>query len=215
MKNIFFLFLVCFAMFSCDEFATEEQKKIQAEEDFKDNINEAKDDLGSAFKNMGEAIKDLKVKHNLSDGTEPINFRDIKEVLPKRLAGMTMEDNEGQTTGFLGFKISTVKGMYESEGGQLNVKIVDVAGAGKLVSKMASWTNLDLDKESKNGYERTTVIDGYQAYEKYDSRRQKGQVAMLVDDRFIIDIQGKNITEGQLRDAMDDISVRKLKRMAK
>jgi len=219
MKNIFFLFLVVFAVVSCDEFATEEQKaatrKAQAEEDFKDNINEAKDDLGNAFKNVGEALKDLKVKHNLKDGKEPINFREIKKVLPNRLAGMTMEDTEGQTRGFLGFKMSTVKGIYQSDDGQLNVKIVDVAGAGKLVSKVANWTDLDVDKESKDGYERTTVIDGYQAYEKYDSRRQKGQVALLVDDRFIIDIQGKNITERQLRDAMNDINIRKLKRLAK
>jgi len=216
MKSNFLLILSFFFLFSCDQLATEEQKatnqKEQIERELKGNIGEAKEDLNNAFKNVGEALKNLKEKNNIDD-KEPVNFREMKEILPRKLSGMKMEDSEGQTTGVLGFKISNVKAIYQEDNSELEVKIIDVAGVGKLITQSAAWTKLDIDKESKDGYERTTTIDGYKAYEKYDGRRQKGQIAMLVDDRFVIDIRGKNVTEQQLKDAMEDINLRKLKKL--
>jgi len=216
MKSNFLLILSFFFLFSCDQLATEEQKKSnqkeQIEKELKGNLGEAKEDLNNAFKNVGEALKNLKEKNNIDD-KEPVNFREMKEILPRKLSGMKMEDSEGQTTGVLGFKISNVKAIYQEDNSELEVKIIDVAGVGKLLTQSAAWTKLDIDKESKDGYERTTTIDGYKAYEKYDGRRQKGQIAMLVDDRFVVDIRGKNVTEQQLKDAMEDINLRKLKKL--
>ena len=200
-----------FALVSCDNIATEEQK---AEEGFKDNMKEAKEDLGGALKNVGEALTNLKKKHNIED-KEPISFRDMKAVMPASLGGMEQSDNSGQTSGILGMKISTAKAIYEEGSAKLEIKITDVSGVGKLAAKLADWTSLDIDKESKNGYERTTTINGYQAYEKYDARKQKGKIAMIIEERLIVDIEGRNITEDQLKDALDDISIRKLKRLIK
>ncbi len=211
MKFQLFLVFAFFALVSCDNLATEEQK---AEEGFKDNMNEAKEDLGGAFKNVGEALTNLKKKHNIQD-KEPISFRDMKDLMPSSLGGMEQSDNSGQTSGVLGMKISTAKAIYEEGNAKIEIKITDVAGIGKLAAKVADWSNIDIDKESKDGYERTTKIDGYKAYEKYDARRKKGKIAMIIDERLIVDIEGRNITEDQLKDALDDISIRKLKRLIK
>lgn len=211
MKFQLFVVFAFFALVSCDNIATEEQK---AEEGFKDNMKEAKEDLGGALKNVGEALTNLKKKHNIED-KEPINFRDMKDLMPSSLGNMEQTDNSGQTSGVLGMKISTAKAIYEEGNAKLEIKITDVAGIGKLASKVADWSNVDIDKESKDGYERTTTIDGYKAYEKYDARRKKGKIAMIVDERLIVDIEGRNITEDQLKDALDEISIRKLKRLIK
>lgn len=168
--------------------------------------------MEGAIGNLGDAISSLKKKHNIEE-KEPVNFRDMKEILPNDLGGMEQTDNEGQTSGIMGFKFSTAKATYEEDKAKLEVKIIDIAGIGKLASKMADWSTLDIDKESKNGYERTTTIDGHKAYEKYDANRQKGKVAMIIDDRFIVDLEGRNVTEKQLRNAIEDINIRKLRRL--
>jgi len=211
--NSFLILCSVFLLVNCGEMATEEQKKAAAGDEFKENLGEAKEDIEGALGNLGEAISSLKKKHKIEE-KEPVNFRDMKALLPSRLGGIEQTDNEGQTSGVLGFKFSTAKAVYEADKAKLEVKIVDIAGIGKLASKMADWSTLDIDKESKNGYERTTTIDGHKAYEKYDAKRQKGKVAMIVDDRFIVDIEGRNVTERQLRDAIEDINVRKLRRLA-
>jgi len=216
MKNSFFLLLFSLLLVNCGDFATEEQKaaarKADAEAEFKENINNAKDNLGGAIGNLGDAISSLKKKHSVEE-KEPVNFRDIKKILPNDMAGLEQIDSEGQTSGFMGFKFSTAKAIYKEDKSKLEVKIVDIAGIGKLASKMANWSNLDIDKESKDGYERTTTIDGHKAYEKYDARTKKGKVAMIIDDRFIIDIEGRSVTERQLKSAINDINIRKLRRL--
>ena len=161
---------------------------------------------------MGDAIKGLKKKHNIED-KEPINFRELKKALPRNLAGVSFEDSEGQTTGILGFKISTVEARYLEDDAAFEVKIVDVAGVGKLVKNMANWTEFEVDKETRNGYERTTEIDGHPALEKYNNRREEGETSLIVNDRFIITIKGEGVSERQMRNAVDDIDIRKLKRM--
>ncbi len=222
MKKLFVFGFVIFSsylMTSCISLETEEQKEQKEErrkEDIQDEIEEdlaeAKDDISDALGNLGDAFEGLKKKHNI-EGKEPINFRDLKKALPRNLAGVDFEESEGQTTGILGFKISTVEATYQEDDATFEVTIVDVAGVGKLVKSMAKWTEFEVDKETRNGYERTTEIEGHPALEKYDSQREKGETSVLVNDRFIISIKGKGVSERQMRNAVDDINIRKLARL--
>ena len=113
MKKLFVFGCIIFAsyvMTSCINLETEEQKEERQKDDIQSEIDkdlaEAKDDISDALDNLGEAFKGLKKKHNI-EGKEPINFRDLKKALPRNLAGVDFEESEGQTTGILGFKIST------------------------------------------------------------------------------------------------------------
>lgn len=222
MKNLFvFMFTIfsAYVMTSCVNLETEEQKERKEErrkENVQDEIEEdlaaAKDDISNAFDNLGDALEGLKKKHNIDDKA-PVSFRDMKKALPKSLAGVDFEESEGQTTGILGIKISTVEATYQEDDSAFEVTIVDVAGVGQLVKKMANWSEFEVDKETKNGYERTTEIDGHPALEKYNERREEGEISLLVDDRFIITIKGEGVSERQMRRAVDDVDIRKLVRL--
>ncbi len=203
-------------MTSCVNLETEEQKAERKKEEVQDEIEEdlakAKDDISNAFDNLGDALEGLKKKHNI-ESKDPVSFRDMKKALPRSLAGVDFEESEGQTTGILGIKISTVEATYQEDDAAFEVTIVDVAGVGKLVKKMAKWSEFEVDKETRDGYERTTEIDGHPALEKYNERREKGETSLLVDDRFIITIKGEGVSERQMRRAVDDINIRKLTRL--
>ena len=223
MKKLFVFALTIFAAFlmtDCTNLETEAQKEKKEEkrkeslqDDIDKDLDEAKDDIKDAFGNLGEAIEGLKKKHNI-EGKEPINFRDMKKALPRSLAGIDFESSEGQTTGILGVKISTVEATYKEDDSEFEVTIVDVAGVGKLVKNFANWSDFEVDKETRDGYERTTEIDGHPALEKYNERREEGETSILVDDRFIITIKGEGVSERQMRRAVDDINIRKLTRLA-
>lgn len=219
MKKLFvfaFTIAATYLMTSCIQSETpqekEEKRSITIQEDIDNDLNEAKEDLNDAFGNLGEAIEGLKKKHNI-ESKDPVNFRDLKKALPKSLAGIDFEESEGQTSGILGFKISTVEAIYKEDDTEFEVKVVDVAGVGKLVKNMADWSEFEVDKESKNGYERTTEIDGHPALEKYNERREEGETSILVNNRFIITIKGDGVSERQMRNAVDDINIRKLTRL--
>lgn len=219
MKNLsVFVFTIfsAYAMTSCINLETEEQKKVERKEaiqsEIEEDLSEAKEDISDALDNLGEAFAGLKKKHNIED-KEPIGFRDLKKALPRSLGGIDFEESEGQTSGAFGFKISTVEATYKEDDAEFEVTIVDVAGVGKLVKSMAKWTEFEVDKETRNGYERTTEIDGHPALEKYDDRRESGETSILVNDRFIISVKGRGVSERQMRRAVDDINIRKIARL--
>lgn len=214
-KLLVFTFTIfsCYLLFNCGNIDTEEQKKEDLKNEIDKDLSEAKEDLGSALDNIGEAFKGLKKKHNI-ESKDPISFREIKKMMPSSLAGFDLQDTEGQTTGALGFKISTLEATYEEDNDGFKVTVVDVAGVGSLVKNMANWSEFEVDKEGKNGYERTTTIDGHPALEKYNKRRERGEINILVENRFIISVKGEGISESQLQDAVEDLNLRKLARLA-
>ena len=58
---------------------------------------------------------------------------------------------------------------------------------------MAAWANLSIDKEDSNGYERTTKIDGHKAYEKYNTKSERGEVSIFFKERFIVKVEGRKV----------------------
>ena len=196
MKKLFvfgLLVSISYLMTACINLETAEQKEQKVKE-------------------RKEAIQE-DIEKDLAEAKDPIGFRDLKKALPRNLAGVPFEGSEGQTSGFLGFKISTVEATYQEDHSTFEVTIVDVAGVGELVKSMAEWTEFEVDKETRNGYERTTEIDGHPALEKYDNRREEGETSILINDRFIISIKGDGVSERQMRNAVDDINLRKITKL--
>ena len=66
---------------------------------------------------------------------------------------------------------------------------------------------------SEHGYERTTLIDGHKAYEKYDGRSETGEISIIVEDRFIVNIKGDNIREKDLQTALRKLDLSGLERL--
>ena len=65
------------------------QKMADAGKDMGDKIGEGAGDMAEAMKKMGEAVTSgVKV--------EPVNFRDLKRLLPEKLAGMKRTNASGE-----------------------------------------------------------------------------------------------------------------------
>ena len=139
---------------------------------------------------------------------EPINFREFKKSLPERLMGLDRKESSGETTGAMGFKVSTAKAIYRGDDGEtLNVEITDVAGVGAafLGMGLAAWATVEVDKETESGYERTTTFEGHKAFEKFDNNTERGEFAVIVEDRVIVSVKGRKVSMKKLKNAAEDI----------
>ena len=174
-------------------------------------INGEEVDIEEAVNSITKALTG---EHD-EDLPEAVDFRDLKDLLPQRLVGIKRTDIEGERAGIGSLKFSTAKAEYDDGDAEFEVTIVDGGGIGAVITGMAAWSNIEVDSESDDGYERTTTIDGYKAYEKYDSRREDGSVAIFVEDRFIVTVEGRNVTEKQLKKALKAIDIDDLKRLGR
>ena len=185
-------------------------ENIDLDEDDQKNleeaINKSKDALSDLFGGGGEDGEEIEV----------VNFRDLKDFLPNRIGTLKMdeEDTEGQTSKVLGFKVSTVQGTYRDGDAKMEINIIDPGNASSVVNMLASWSNVEIDSESSNGYQRTMEYKGHKAFEQYDSKSKDGSFAMMVENRFIVSINGDNVDMDDMKDAIDNINIKKLARLA-
>lgn len=167
------------------------------------------------FSDLKKAAEEMeKVIGGDAEVSDPVNFRDLKKFLPESFQNFDRVDAGGSTQGVMGVSVSTVEGKYENnEDGKISINIVDVGGMSMVVKGLASWTNLELDKESDDEYERTTEINGHKAYEKFNNKRKRGETAILVNDRFIVTVKGRNVNEKSIKKAINKLNFRKLNKL--
>jgi hypothetical protein len=211
---LFFIFAACESETSEMEEAAEDMKRAAEEmaqagkemgESFGDMSEDIAEDMAKAMKKMTKAFGD-------EVDVEPLDFRDLKDLLPKKLAGLKRTDFSGERKSMFGIKISSAQAEYEGRKGEsMEVTITDL-GTIKGVGKFAKfgWSMIEIDKETNTGYERTIEYRGHKGFEEYDKEEKEGKIDIIIANRFAVEINGYNIPEKKLRDGLDDIDVDKL-----
>lgn len=170
------------------------------------------DDFASAIEGIREAAEGIAS----GERVDPVDFRELKELLPEEVAGMHRVSHEGQRSGAAGFTVSTAEARYEAEdgSGRIEISLVDTGGLGGLATMgMAAWLSIEVDRETDRGYERTTTYEGYPAYEEFRSRDGdvgSAELAFVVGERLIVQLDGTDVRMDDVRDAADDLSLRRL-----
>jgi hypothetical protein len=195
-----------------------EQKEEETNVTIGEDVGKAVDEgINEGIAGMKDALGELEKQLTDANGgekVEPVDFRELKAELPERINGMKRISAEGERSGWGGFKVSTANAEYEDGDKHLEISIVDAGGMMGLAKVgLAAWAQAEVDRETQDGYERTTTIDGYQAYEKFNNKTEDGQVSVIVNERFIVNIEGRNISARDLKSALDKLNLKKLEKM--
>ena len=150
----------------------------------------------------------------------PIDFRKLKEMMPAELAGVKRSENNGEKVSIGEFNVSTAHAEYaKPEAGEndprITVEIADYASAPEMGNVMTVWQQMEIDKESDNGYEKTTKVKEQPAYETYQNEGKSGQIQVWVAKRFYLNVQTTNLTAEQLKKLAESLPVDKLVEAAK
>lgn len=170
---------------------------------------EEKEKQAGEVSEMVEKITKEAEKMSNETPKEVVDAKLLKELLPDDADGMARKEASSEKTGAMGFKISTAEGRYRDDNGSIEVNIIDVAGTGALMG-MAAWSMIDVDKETDDGYEKTTKYKGNKAYEKYNSKNKDGEIAVIVANRFVVTVKGNNVELDKIKATLDDIDLGKL-----
>jgi hypothetical protein len=77
----------------------------------------------------------------------------------------------------------------------------------------AMWMNLELDKETDHGYEKTGSAGGRRFHEKYDKNSKSGEFTVIVGNRFLVEVNGNGIDMPTMKKAVETINLAKLESM--
>lgn len=172
------------------------------------NLDDIESDINDALNQVSESIN-ITINED-GEKREATNFRVLKEVLPSRLLGMDRTSHTGEKTGAMGISVSQAHAKYSDDDRRADVSVVDGGSVGIASILGATWTTIEVDRETDNGYERTVEIDGFKAYEKWDERREKLEISWLYDDRYLITVEAYGVKERDGRRILNKLDVDEL-----
>lgn len=178
----------------------------------------AKGDAGAA---MGEAMKALGVLAGGASAAagsvgaasyEPVDFRKLKEALPSELAGFETGESEGSKNNAFGISVSEAKRSFRSADGAKRVRF-EIVDPGSLAGPFALahvWLNIEVDKESSDGYERTATVGGRRVHEKWSKSSKRGEVQTVVGKRFLVEVEAQGLEMNEVKALVDKLNLVKL-----
>lgn len=148
-------------------------------------------ELSKNAKNIPEEIVN-------QEPVEPISFKELINYLPQTPLGWKAEKPEGSTNSFGNYSISQVNQAYTQGNKEIKVSIFDWAFNSALYTPFILTT--EFSQESTDGYNKGIKIGDLPGREEYTYATRKGSLNLLVNSRFLVQINGKNIEDVELRE---------------
>ncbi|MBD2700892.1 transposase [Spirosoma sp. BT702] len=203
-RNVFWALLIpAMLVIGCGS----EKDKEEKEEKKKDEESVSALGAVSALKEMASQAEEL----GKNGPVETVDFRTLKELLPADADGLPRKEATGEKNGAVGFVVSTANGKYANEDGSetIELSLVDGGGSAMMIG-LAAWSVVEIDKETEHGYEKTGKMGDNKSYEKYDNANKDGEIALLVNKRFIVSAKGRGVSMDKIKSALEDINLDKL-----
>ncbi len=114
----------------------------------------------------------------------------LAALLPTTLGSYkrTEISSAGANAGGLGG--SHAEARYENGDSNIRLELTDMAAAGALAA-LGGAMNVQSNRETANGYEKTRTVDGRMINEKWDRTSNQGSYSELVENRFMVLAEGK------------------------
>lgn len=174
----------------------------------------AKGDVGAA---VGEAMKALGGLTGAVGGGayEPVDFRKLKEALPQELAGFEKGESSGEKNNAFGIAVSEAKQSFRTADGSKRVRF-EITDPGSLAGPFAlanAWMNVEIDKETGDGYEKTSTAGGRKTHEKWSKSGRHGKVQMVVGNRFMVEVSADGVEMADIKALLGKVDLAKLEAM--
>ena len=142
----------------------------------------------------------------------PVSFKVLIDYLPDEVEGMKANPPKGETTTMGEWQYSQAETRYRDEDGKKNAKVelFDYAHIPMLYAPFQMMMNMNMSKESTEGYERSTKIGGFPAHEKWQSGDERSEVTVLVADRFVVTTTTRGLGEDSARKIAESIDLKGL-----
>ena len=139
------------------------------------------------------------------DTVETISLKELLDRLPPVPQGWTAAKPKGETNSWGDYYISQVRQTYTNQDKEITVSIFDWSFNSTLHLPLLLTTGFS--RESTEGYNKAIELDGILGREEYTYDSRQGSLNLLIDSRFLVQIDGSNIESTELRDWWQSIDL--------
>jgi len=151
----------------------------------------------------------------MQNGTAtPIPAAALQAMLPTSIGSFTRGDIESQSGGVGGIAGSHAEGRYTSGDQSFSLSVTDMGAAGALAS-LGGAMNMQSNKQTATGYEKTEMVGGAMVNEKWNTDSNSGSYGTMVASRFMVSADGDAPNIDTLKQAVASVDTGKLAALAR
>lgn len=193
-------------LISCSKTETKTEEKSGG---FPDLVSTAKNygKVSSSLNKMSENIETLKK-------LTPLTNEELKSVLPENLMGLKRVELSVGDASMMNLVSAEAK--YKDENNKrIELQIMDGAGetGSAMVSMMMLGLNVDKEKITETGFEKSAEIDGMNAIISEDKNGENitSKIQLIAKNRYLLTLDGTGISYEELKNALSEINMSQLK----
>ena len=192
---------------------------LGALQQYAEKLEGASKNLESA-QNSGDADAQAKAFGNMlgavlggNTGGESLAPDQLRGLVPERLGGLARTNISVERNAALGIQVSQAEATYgDGSGKELDLEIMDMGGTMGLMA-LASWANIEQDRQTSTGYERTYKANNRVLHEVWDQSRMHGEFSVITANRFMVKVEGDVPNMDALKGAAAGIDLTALDRL--
>lgn len=190
--------------------AAELQKAAQEMEKNGGNLGKQAQDMAKGFEAMANGLAAAAGGGNGDvKPVDPVSFRDLQTVMPE-ISGWERNKPTGERmTSPFSFSQSTVT--YKKGDANIDLKIMDSGFNQLLFAPFTMFMMAGYEKETQDGYEKSVTVNGNPGWEKWDSGSKNGELSVVVNKRFLVQVEGHGVEDTKaLKAVLDQTDLGKL-----
>lgn len=138
---------------------------------------------------------------------------ELQKTLPASLGAYRRVEiaSSGANSGGLGG--SQAEARYARGNNNIELEVIDLGGAASLAA-MGSAFDLQSNRQTETGYEKSTTVNGRMVNEEWNSATNRGSYGVLVSNRFMVQAEGNVDGIDSLKQAVNAIDTARLEALA-
>jgi roadblock/LC7 domain-containing protein len=138
----------------------------------------------------------------------------LKALLPENVAGYSRSSVETNSSGSGDVSIVVATGEYQKDGNSFRLEVTDLGPMGAMAA-LASGMGAHTTKETADGYEKITTIDGRLTSEEWNRPSNSGKYSVVIADRFSVQADGSANNIDDLKQAVRAVDAGRLESLAR
>ncbi len=143
-------------------------------------------------------------------GRKPLDAATLKAVLPESVHGMKRRGYEAETSSMMGLNMSTAKASYEDRKRSLRLEIIDTGSAAGLLSGVAGWANVMVDRETDTSTEKTWRSGDRVINVRADKDGSRADYKLLLPNGIVIEARGRHMSVEDVTAVVTGLDLREL-----
>ena len=193
---------------------------LGALQQYASKLEEASKKLESA-QNSGDADAQAKALGNVlgtvlgggGSAVEAIAPDQLRGLVPDRLGGLARTEISVERNAALGMQVAQAEATYsDGSGKSLDLEITDVGGTVGLMA-LAAWANIEQEKQTSTGFERTYRANNRIMHEVWNESRKHGELSVITSNRFVVTLEGDVPSMDALKSAVGSVDLAALDRL--